>query len=221
MKRIRLKHKKKKLLSYFLILAFLLVISLILVFNYIGKNISDKVQKYADFQAKKFISNVIIEELDEEIISYMKESDIFIEKNNTIDFNSSLINESLIKISKKLEKRIEQIEDGNDTDFKNGIIYEIPTGIIFNNALLANIGPKIPVRLHMLGDISSEIETNLKDYGINNAIIEVYVKVKVSVQVVLPFSDNKISLTERIPIALKLIQGEIPNYYLPTQLEKE
>ncbi len=151
----------------------------------------------------------------------MKQSDIFIEKNNTVDFNSSLINESLIKISKKLEKRIEQIEDGKDDKFKNGIIYEIPTGIIFNNALLANIGPKIPVRLHMLGDISSEIETNLKDYGINNAIIEVYVKVKVSIQVVLPFSSDKITSTERIPIALKLIQGEIPHYYLPTSLEKE
>ena len=65
---------------------------------------------------------------------------------------------------------------------KSGIIYQVPTGIIFNNGLLSNIGPKIPVKLSLIGDVTIDIKTTIKDYGINNAVIQVSINVKVTEQ---------------------------------------
>ena len=81
------------------------------------------------------------------------------------------------------------------------------------NIILSNIGPKIPVKLNMVGDILTDIETKVTDYGINNVVIEVIVKVEVYEQVILPFGAKKVTINTDIPIALKLIQGEIPSYF--------
>ena len=224
MKKIRLKKNKK--ISFFkilLILIFVFIISLLVSFKYIGNNLSNKVESYATKQAKKIITLVINKSVDKDIIDNLDTNKIFVENENTIDFDSKVINEILVTINKKLKTNLIKLEDGeleisssllsSNEKLKKGIIYEIPTGIIFNNALLSNIGPKIPVKLQLIGDVLTDIDTNVIDYGINNAIIEVDIKITINEQVLLPYSSKQISVTEKIPLALKLIQGKIPNYY--------
>ena len=60
----------------------------------------------------------------------------------------------------------------------------------------------------------SYVNTNVTDYGINNALIEVNVVLDLSIQVILPFVTDKIDIETSIPVSLKLIQGSVPNYYL-------
>ena len=118
---------------------------------------------------------------------------------------------------------LEDLENGNIEKIKNtalfssrikeGIIFEIPSGVVFNNIILANIGPKVPVKLNLTGDILTNISTKVTDYGINNAVVEVIVNVEVYEQVILPFTTTRITINTDIPIAIKLIQGEIPSYY--------
>ena len=87
------------------------------------------------------------------------------------------------------------------------------SGVVFDNIILANIGPKIPVKLNMIGDILTNINTKVTDYGINNAVVEIIVDVEVYEQVILPFTTKRITINTDIPIAVKLIQGEIPSYF--------
>ncbi len=89
----------------------------------------------------------------------------------------------------------------------------MPSGIVTNNALLSNLGPKIPVKFELVGDVISNIDTKITNYGINNAMIEISVNVQLNEQIILPFISKRISYTTNIPIAIKLIQGTIPNYY--------
>ena len=115
------------------------------------------------------------------------------------------------------------MENGNIEKIKNtalfssrineGIVFEIPSGIVFNNVLLANIGPKVPVKLSLTGDILTNIHTKVTDYGINNAVVEVVINVEVYEQVILPFTTKRVTINTDIPIAVKLIQGEITSYY--------
>ena len=84
---------------------------------------------------------------------------------------------------------------------------------MFGNSLLANLGPKIPVRLNLYGDISSEIQTTITNYGINNAMLEASVVMTLEERVILPFVSKQIKIESRIPIAMKLIRGNIPEYY--------
>lgn len=225
MRRIKLKKRRSITpLTYILIVILILIISLILTFKYIGSNLVRKVESYADKQAKKIITLVITKSVNKEIINTFKTDEIFTETENTVDFNSVVINQILLKVNKNLKSNLEKLEKGeiqltdttilsDKSKIKDGIVYEIPTGIIFNNALLANLGPKIPVKLHLVGDVLTSIDTNVIDYGINNAIIELDVVITINEQMVLPFSSKDISVTEKVPLAIKLIQGKIPNYY--------
>ena len=68
--------------------------------------------------------------------------------------------------------------------------------------------------MQLIGDVASSISTNVKEYGINNALIEVGVTIEVNSRVILPYISNDIKIKGTIPIALKVIQGKIPSYYL-------
>ena len=79
-----------------------------------------------------------------------------------LDFNPLTVNKILTKVTNSVQINLKYIEQGKvellalttdeliDYDInklKKGIIYEIPTGVIFNNSFLSNLGPKLPVKL--------------------------------------------------------------------------
>lgn len=219
MKKIKLKKRKIKKHNYIIYISFLLVISLIIAFKIIGSKINDKVKLVAESKARKTIVYLINKSVNEEVIDKINK-DYLIENDKTIDLDNSKINVILLLINKNLKKNLKALEQGKlkieELDInktKTGIIYKIPSGIIFNNALLSNIGPKIPVKIHLMGDIETNVKTKIKDYGINNTFLEVYIEVKVNEQIILPFSYKTVTIKEKIPIITKLFQGEIPKYY--------
>ena len=235
MKKIKLKHKKNiRAIDYILIVIFLLIISVFFAFRFIGKHITPIIQDYAEKQAKKISSIVISQAVTDEVIDYINQEEMFIttkdDSNNiqSVDFNSAAINQVLGKVSKSVKSYLKKLESGeienlnlsdtsvfnvNQKKLKNGIIYEIPTGIIFNNGLLANLGPKIPIKLSLIGDIVTDINTDIKDYGINNAVIQVSMKITISEQVIFPYDSSQIKVETNVPVAMKLIQGNVPGYY--------
>ena len=54
---------------------------------------------------------------------------------------------------------------------------------------------------------------NIKNYGINNALIEITLDITVKEKVILPINTEEITVTQTLPIALKIIKGTVPNYY--------
>ena len=65
----------------------------------------------------------------------------------------------------------------------------------------------------MIGNVTSGIKTEVKEYGINNSLVTISVEIKVELMVILPFSSDYISIDNEIPIAIKLIQGKVPQFY--------
>ena len=60
-------------------------------------------------------------------------------------------------------------------------------GVIFGNTFMNNLGPKIRLHLNLFGDVMSNLETEVKPYGINNAYVEVRIHLTVTARIVLPF----------------------------------
>ena len=85
-----------------------------------------------------------------------------------------------------------------------------------NNIFIANIGPKIPIKFKTIGNVLSNIRTEVKNYGINNALITAYIDIKIECQVILPLNQENIEINQNNVVAMKVIQGKIPNYYIPT-----
>ena len=81
--------------------------------------------------------------------------------------------------------------------------------------MLSNLGPKIPVKINLDGDVITSLNTEVKDYGINNALIKISVNVKVYMNVIIPFKTEEIIIETNIPIVMRIVEGEIPSYYYP------
>ncbi len=96
---------------------------------------------------------------------------------------------------------------------QNNLIYKVPIGIVYNIPAFVDISAKIPFKISFLSNVESNINTKIKEYGINNSLIEIYLKIILNIQVILPFSANKIKVTKEIPIDSRIVQGKIPQYY--------
>lgn len=64
--------------------------------------------------------------------------------------------------------------------------------------------------------MTSDIQTKVSNYGINNVFLEVIVYVEVSMQVLLPFASKTVQANTNIPIVMKIIEGNVPNFYYPS-----
>ena len=95
----------------------------------------------------------------------------------------------------------------------SGIVYYIPFGVVTDIPVIADVGPKIPVKTNLVGSVISNVKTEVIDYGINNVLLKVYIKVMVSEQVILPFISKRINTEIDIPVLIKVIQGSIPSVY--------
>lgn len=146
-----------------------------------------------------------------------------------IDFNSQNTAKILSTMTSLIELNLRAIEEGKidmlelpnnslesyDMDLlEKGIITYIPFGIATGSSLLYNLGPKIPVKLSLLGDVITGFSTDVTEYGINNALIKLMIDVKVDTRIILPIISEEITINANIPIAMKVVQGKIPDYYM-------
>ncbi len=234
-KKIRLKKTIKNIrpINLIIIIFMFIILFLFLIFNFFNKKALPVIMDYANSQVRKFSYLIINRAISKQIADDLNVEDIFIitkDSNNeirTIDFDPIIVNKTLNKIVNTIQLNLKYLEEGKldlielpdnvliDYDkekLSKGIIYEIPSGVIFNNSFLANIGPKIPVKLSLVGDVISNVNTKVTNYGINNALIEVSVYIQIEAKVILPFITDTIMVETDIPVAMKLIQGVVPDY---------
>lgn len=136
----------------------------------------------------------------------------------TVTLDSIIVNKITDDISDACEDNLRLVEEEKYSLLKKKFnigeeYFYVPSGVIFHNTILSNIGPKIPISLKMIGNVTSGINTEVKEYGINNSLITISVEIKVEIMVILPFSSEYVSITNYVPIAIKLIQGKVPQFY--------
>ena len=224
-------YKIKLLLKNIYVLIFLFLIFFSLVFLIVlNKRAMPIIINYANVQTKRIGIEILRNAGIKEVNELLKDKNLFkITKNNngeieSIDFDTGIINESLLVVAKNVRKRLKEVEKGEnlpeevymdvlDKDLKKGIIYEVPIGVVFGNSFLANVGPRIPVKIKYSGNVGLDVKTRVSQYGINSALIEVYIYVEVTQRTILPFSSKDIKLTSEIQIVMKVVKGSTP-YYL-------
>jgi len=236
MKRLKLKKKRinyRKIIFAITIIAMIIIIALLIYF--VGKKISIKILLISEIEVSKISKSVINESVNKTISDNVDISELFhVEKDKDgnikmIDFDSQVVNEMLDVVNENVKKYFVELESGKSSivDVKSnlitntpiissekGIVFEIPIGMATNNALLSNVGPKIPVRVSLSGEMESNIKTEIEEYGINNSVLKIIINVSVSEQIILPLLSKKITVDNDVPIAIKMIQGQIPDYYI-------
>ena len=207
---------KKNITKLFIILFFVIALSIIIII-FLNKKVVPTYMSYSKSVMKRVVTTVINKTTTEVEIN----DDLFIVKETnsteTASFDPIVLNKIIASISNDVYDNLKLVENlDTDTLSKFNIdqnIFYIPTGIIFNSVMLNNLGPKIPVKLELVDSINSSVETKVTEYGINNSLIEVSVKVVATIRTILPMSSDDMEVQVVVPIAVKIIQGNIPEYY--------
>lgn len=189
------------------------IITMILFCNvYIyNQKISPLLISYAENKVQELASIVITESLDDNLMKNLNSERMFIvTKNNnqieTIDFNPVVINKIIIDSLTIIRKSLI-----NSTNLQKD---RIPIGSILNNPFLNNKGPKLTIIYEITNELSANLNNRITPYGINNAIIETFINIDVTFNIVIPMTKKKIKSNILIPISIKIIEGKVPEYYM-------
>ncbi|WP_018921858.1 sporulation protein YunB [Salsuginibacillus kocurii] len=184
-------------------------------------------QKIATQAINDAISKKIVENSDmEDLVDVDTNDDGVI---TSIGFNSQIYNRVMAESVSRVQKYLKMVEQGNlqelelpegidihyDEEYYNehGIVHMIPLGQASNNALLAHLGPKIPVQFTTIGDVNVQMEEEIEESGINNTYIRVSVHIEVDVEVVIPFATETDEVATSIPVGMVFVPGEVPDFY--------
>ena len=228
------RKKRRNIMKIIIIIVVLLIVSVGLFINYYSKKSLPILMSYAEAETKKLTILIINKAITKEIsnietdelfnIIYGDDGDI-----KMIDFNSQNTTKILTMMTTLVELNLRAVEEGkidmlelpenslasHDMNLlRQGIILEIPLGITTNSNLLYNLGPKVPVRLSLVGNVSTNFKTDIEEYGINSALLKLTIDIEVTTKTILPVVSDENTISCNIPIAIKIIQGKIPDYYM-------
>lgn len=214
---------KKKFLKLFILIILIILLS-VFVICLLNNKIMPLYLSYAEEEMKKVVTTVINKSVTEDLTDRFNTDDFFIIKidevsrTTIVDFDPVILNRAMSEIANLVydnlklisEKDKDALEKFNMSDS----VFYIPSGLIFDTVWLNNLGPKIPVKMELVSSVNPNIETKVTEYGINNSLIEVFIHVIADVKMVLPTASKTIQITVVVPLAVKIIQGMVPDYYL-------
>lgn len=229
--------KKKHLFVIFLYLFLICFICAIFFIYYFNRTLGSGLIRCAEDEVEK----LSVLTLNNGVRKYMASHDVgeilqIVRKENgdisLVRYDTKKLNQFTIELTSLLTKDLDLMVKGDfeklDLDIgrissnsylkvDEGILFLISFGSATGNSLLANIGPKIPLNLSVIGNVQTDVHSKVSNYGLNNALIEVFVDVQIQMVIQMPFLSEKVKIKKTIPLTMEMIQGDIPNYYLDSE----
>ena len=224
------RFKRRKKINFLLIYIILILIEFIWAVNSLGKMISPKLINIVKNNII-YYDNLLVEEYvdTQELRSNLIDDLISLDKNKNeeimnIDINTAKSYELMAGIVKELKNKSNNYDDV-DLYAKNkrgSMVLRYPVGLASSNILLNNLGYRIPLKLELNSNVLTGIKTKVTNYGLNNALIEVYLKVSFVSNVIYFSMDEAINSDYEILLASRMVMGRVPdmfNGYLEKNIE--
>ena len=80
-------------------------------------------------------------------------------------------------------------------------------------ALISNLGPKVYLKINFVGTLLTNIKTKITNYVLNICLVELYVTVELTDQLVTPVEKHESKINYDVLIASKIINGRVPTFY--------
>lgn len=209
------------------ILVILILIGVLGLFNLYFANYmyKDTILNYSKKLSSK-VCYILVSKIISEELEIYKDIDFIYYDNIDSDFMECIEFDTynLIKLQNSVLENVnnalfalqenEEIEYLDKVDSKKGnLLFEIPYGIINNNALLNVFGPDIPIVLKLIGDSSCQLEYSIEGENINTIMLKIVLHLKINFMIFIPLESEEVSLYFDFPIGVKLIQGNVPEGY--------
>lgn len=221
---------KYVLLITFIFFNIFTVFSLIVI----NKNLEPTLRSIAETKARQIATQAINDAVAETIAMSMDPEELMIVREGgpesvLVSTNYQLVNKVVTDTNSSVQRYIGYLEDGNiealnqynldsNIDYEaskkqHGIVYNIPLGMATQTTLFSNLGPKIPIKFVILGDVISDVETKVLEPGINNTLLDIYLNVSVTMNIVIPLIEEPIEVNNSVKLGDMLIPGKVPLYY--------
>lgn len=213
---MRLKRKKKT--NYFIIFLIIFIVTRIMLKD-IGSKLAYHIENIVIKNVNKSVYNNVFSILGSDELGSEELLDVIsLSKNNdgeviSVDYNMNIAYDVLSNCMEDLYSSITSLD--MSSLYKSGInnVYYIPMGLIYNNVLLDNLGFRIPCKINFISDIDMGFKTRVKDYGVNNLLIEIYLVIDIKNYIMSPSTYKEFGETYEILVASKIVLGRIPMYY--------
>ncbi len=224
------RFKRHKEINFLWIYILLIIIEVVWSINSLGKLISPKLINIVKNNIV-YYDNLLVEEYvdTKELRSNLIDDLISLDKNKeeeiiNIDINTAKAYELMGNIVKELKNKTDSYGDV-DAYAKNkrgSMVLRYPIGLASSNILLNNLGYRIPLKLALNSNVLTGIKTKVTNYGLNNALIELYLKVSFISNVIYFGLDDSINSDYEILLASRMVMGRVPdmfNGYLEKNVE--
>lgn len=202
---MKLKERLKR--KYYILITFLISLFLfIIIFSLYSEKLNPKLNDYIDFLVKDEIYKKVIKS-NNFITNEEVNNILYIDKNKSneivyLDYNMD-------KTYKLLNKYIESLKKDNS----KSKILTVPFFIASDNIIISSLGPKIKFKYEIIDNVKGKIKTKVTDFGVNNALVEMYFELEIGYLVVIPMNKKESVLKTEILISSKIINGKVPTFY--------
>lgn len=209
---------KRKTNYKFLLFIIIFILSLEWI-NLLGKMVNSNFTFLIKQNVKKEINHYLFYSFSREVAEKFKVDDLISLNLNkkdeiiSVDYNMDKVYVLLGESLEILYNNLEKIDFSMNYKVNDKNILWVPLGIGNKNILISNFGPKIPIKIDILIDSSMGYKTKVKNYGINNVLLELYLDISVSSSLLTPVSKEEIKDNFSILIASRIIAGSVPDYY--------
>ena len=139
----------------------------------------------------------------------------------SVDYNMSNAYGLLNKISTNIKENLNNIENHNISKYiddkyitssNKGLVMYVPLFLKSKNVFVNNLGPRVPIMVNINNTLLTNIKTTITNYGINNALLEIYVTTEVSKELISPYKEEIKTFKYDILIGAKVINGTVPSF---------
>lgn len=191
------------------IISVIILIIAIITYNVILQSFAPIYEQLCRDKAKSIATIVSNQEATNVMKDYTYEDLVTIYKDNNgsitmIKSNIIPINKIISDVGEYTQKRIDEI--GEDEAGIN-------LGSFFGSRILAGRGPKVPLKLSVVGNVKTDLVSEFKEAGINQTLHRIYLEVKCTISILTPFNSTEEEITNQVLLVENVIVGITPNSY--------
>ena len=123
---------------------------------------------------------------------------------NRVGTNIFTINKIISDIPVYIQEELEREENSS---------FKIPLGSFLGSKFFSGMGPKVNVKVQMIGDMETDLRSEFTSAGINQTLHRIYLEIKCRVIILTPFETMEEVIANQVLIAEGVIVGDIPNAY--------
>ena len=210
-----MKKKRKWKILYIIIIILILTFSFLFIYS---KNSSKTILKIASIKVDKYLKSILSDNISYNVLNENLNDILILHKNKDdeilyVDYNLDKAYKTLDILTKTLNKKIAEYETKDIKNMDDHKVLSLPLFINSKNVFLTNLGPKIYVSFKPVGTVLTNVQSKITDYGLNNALVELYATLVVTENIIIPFNEKEISLEYNVLIASKVINGRVPTLY--------